>query len=796
LCLAACQGASVPASDSQQGHDAPGSSGSHQAALSSATSCGPLLERLQGELLAQVEERAEQARAGTNDYYPYPTVGGPVDLPLSPPPPVPPPLSAAEGQPSSPSSDGATSTGNAPSAGAPGGFSETTVQVPGVDEADFVKAEGDRIYLLHGQSLYVLGAWPADATTVLGAQEIEGEAADLFVYDDKVVVFSRIIGSLPGESDNIFPSYYYYYPTYTKLTVLDVASGTPEVLRESYVEGSYGSSRRHDGVVRTVVQHAVKAALDYPSVSYTDLFGHPRSQDQIDQQVELWVDLTTESIDASSLEDYLPARFERVDGRLQRQPFRCADYWWPAVGLTQAGSSSLVVLDLDEALDPLRSVSVLGQAERVYANDEALLLTQTDYRYYTGVSNSLETSIHRFNLDGARTSYAASGTVTGYIQSQFSLDEQDGVIRVSTTESNWNAVRMPFDPTGQVPTQPQGPVSRVVTLGTRGDRLVELGRTPDFGAGEQIYATRFLGDRGYVVTFRQIDPVFVVDLSDPAAPTVAGELEIPGFSNFLYPLPDHHLLTTGQDADERGVPLGVSLQIFDVRDASAPRLAHKYVFEGQGYSAANIDSRNISFHPDQDLVSFPYQDYTTGQSTLEVFHVSTSSGFTRVGGIHADSAQPTLSDCLVLLGYPQDPAYVQQLSQDPSYSQYLLEQCRYYNQETFRRGVFRDDTVFAISTSRVAAYTLDDLEGEPEGEVDLPATYPYYYGGGAMAGGAGAAGAAGSGNMGGAAGSAGLPPDGAVAGAAGAGGMGMGGAAGSASFPDGAMAGEGGASFD
>jgi len=782
LCLAACQGTSVD--DAAPGGQDGLISGSHQAALSSSSSCGPLLARLQGELLDQVDERAEQARRGGSNYYPYPEqgpvlagAGGSGGISAvedsAPSPALPPPPSSGPV-----SNDAANAAG--PSTG---GFSETTVQIPGVDEADFVKAEGDRIYLLHGQSLYVLAAWPADMTTLLGSQQIEGEAADLFVYDDKVVVFSRVYGGLPGENDNIFPSYYYYYPTYTKLTVLDVASGTPEILRESYVEGYYGSSRRHDGVVRTVVQHGVKAALDYPSVSYVDLFGQPRSQEQIDRQVELWVDLTTESIDASGLEDYLPARFERVDGALQRQPFRCADYWWPAVGLTQSGLSSLVMLDLDELTAPLRSVSVLGQAERVYANDEALLLTQTDYRYYTGASSSFETNIHRFDLDGASTSYTASGTVTGQIQSQFSLDEQDGVIRVSTTENNWNVQPPPIVllPTEE-PALPAGPVSRVVTLGTRGDRLVELGRTPDFGAGEQIYATRFLGDRGYVVTFRQIDPVFVVDLADPAAPTVAGELTIPGFSNFLYPLPDHHLLATGQDADENGFPLGVSLQIFDVRDADAPRLAHKYVLPGQGYSSANVDARNISFHPDQDLVSFPYQDYTTGQSTLEVFHVSTSEGFRRVGGIRPESADLTLADCLVLLGYPQDPAYLEQLSQDPYYSQYLLDQCRYSNQETFRRGVFRDDTVFSISTRRVAAYALDALDGAPEGEAVLPAEYPYYYYGGGMAGGAGA---------GGAAGSAGFPSGG----FAGTGGLGMGGGAGSASFPepDGAMAGAAGA---
>jgi hypothetical protein len=124
------------------------------------------------------------------------------------------------------------------------------------------------------------------------------------------------------------------------------------------------------------------------------------------------------------------------------------------------------------------------------------------------------------------------------------------VIGVPTTESNWGvAIPLPTVDEGAAiagagggvafPAPPAGPVSRVLTLGQRGKRLVELGRSPDFGANEQVYATRFLGDRAYVVTFRQIDPLFVIDRADPSAPKIAGELQLQGFSNFLYALPDH-----------------------------------------------------------------------------------------------------------------------------------------------------------------------------------------------------------------------------------------------------------------
>jgi uncharacterized secreted protein with C-terminal beta-propeller domain len=689
--------------------------GSHAAALTSGGSCDALLVRLQQDLLEQVDARAEELRRGNTIYY-----GGGVFIDDALP-------ADADSAPSlAPVSPGVANDAGALLAPA-GNFSQTTLQVEGVDEGDIVKADGDDLYLLHGRTLYVLDAVPAVETRIAGSLEIEGAPTELLVHDGKVVVFSYVYGDLQTPDNPSY--YYYYYPTYTKLTVIDVTGETPDVVRESYVEGDFGSSRRHDGVVRALVRHGVKAQLDYPSIAYVNPFGDPYSQAQVDLQVDLWVQLVTDAILHSSLEDYLPSRFERVGGTLQQQPLACNDYWLPAPGLTGAGASSVISLDLDDLAGPLHSATVVGYADRLYANDDVVLITQYDYRYYGFRQDSEElpsqqTFIHRFDLDGAEARYRATGRVDGYIQSQFSLDESDGVVRVSTTEERY--VRRPLEDGVTILTS-DGPISRVLTLGAQGKQLVELGRTPDFGATEQIYATRFIGDRGYVVTFRQVDPLFVLDLSDARAPRIAGELKIPGFSNFLYPLAEHHLLSIGQDADERGVAQGLALQIFDVRDAAAPSLAHKYVILGEGYSEASYDHRAISFHPEQDLVAFPYQSYTTGARSLEVFRVSPDDGISRVGGVPASDEPRSYEECLIIMGYPTDPAFLEQLEQDPAWRESILRECTYYDQESFRRGLFRADDLYAITTERVAAYELDQLDAPPVAEVELPDAY---YGGG------------------------------------------------------------------
>lgn len=751
--------------------------GEAQLQLERAADCDDLLTRIQDSILVQLSERADELKRG--EYFSDDPWGRPgravgaagtggsggveadvpaLDVGQSP------VRGDGAAAPSAPTGNsGALTPGpSAPSdpGGAEGegsGFSSTTAQVKAVDEADIVKTEGDRIYLLHGGTLFVIAGWPANATEILGSALVEGTPVEMFVKDGKAVVFSRVYGELANAA-NPADSYYYGYSGYTKITVLDVSSSAPSVLRESFIEGEYNAARRHDDVVRAVVQDGFKIPpLGSPSIDFTDPFGQPYPREDIEAQVDAWLARTTRSIRATELGDWLPREFEKQAGSLVAVAPRCADHYSPDPGLTQSGVTSVVSLDLADVTAPLGGAVVLGNAERVYSNEDVVLITQTDYRYTFDAEAKQQTIIHRFDIAGSNTAYSASGAVPGTIHDQFSLDERDGVIRVSTTEQPWGrgegvlidppGVVSPADPgvdpapptsaepalsdalpaptpiePAPAPAQPTS-VSRVLTLGVQGDRLEVLGSTEEFGATERIFATRFIGDRGYVVTFRQTDPLFVIDLADAADPHVVGELHIPGFSNYLFPLDDDHLFAIGRDATAEGFVQGLALQIFDVADPAQPKLEHRYIYPDAGDSPANIDHRAITFHPEGGVVAFPHLSYQTGESTLEVFEISSATGFTRLGGMGMTD-ELDLDQCLVkYFGYtaggPDLDGLRAQVANDPSWQREVLASCRYGHQ--FRRGLFRDDFVYGISNTGIYVHDIALLSAGAVSSLGLPA---------------------------------------------------------------------------
>jgi hypothetical protein len=738
--------------------DTPVTPGTTSAALTRVTSCDDVLARIQQDTITRLIARAEELRQPPPVYTGDPGII--IDEVLPPPPSVPEAESLDDnpllaGGNSSAPSDGDAIAG----AGSDGSFSDTTAQVRDVDEADVIKAAGDDLFVLQGSQLVKLHAWPAPELITVSAAAVEGSPLDMFVSDGKAVVFSSVYRELtppaPGQ-----PYGYYYYPSVTKISVFDVEQETPALLRESYLEGYYVSSRRHGDVVRAVIQDNYKVpTLDGVYIEYFSPFGEPYRQSDIDAQVDAWLERTTWAVLQTELSDWLPRQFTAIDGELVEQEPNCSDYYQPNLDLSQSGVTQVFSLELDEddGTSPLPAATVLARAERVYANADVVLMAQTSYGTFEN-NYSESTNLHRFDLDGADTVYAASGVLPGYVQSQFSLDERAGTIRVSTTQNDWDPV------TGQ-----NAVTNRVFALGTQGADLSVLGQTEVFGENEQIYATRFIGDRGYVVTFRQIDPLFVVDLADPTAPQVVGELHVPGFSNFLFPLDQDHLLAFGRDATPQGLPLGVALSIFDVSDPSAPALDHKFTYSGDDYSEANVDHRGISFHPDTGRIAFPLYDYTTGASTIEVFDVDAESGFARRGSLQPDVPEYSIEECVILLGYGTT-AYEDWVSSEialnPSFGDSLLAQCR--GIEQMRRGLFREDFVYGVSSLAVYAQDVDDLDEPSPFRASLPPAYyyDYYPTPGVIAGTGGAAGAAG------AAGSAGAETGGAAgaAGAAGAGG--------------------------
>jgi hypothetical protein len=242
--------------------------------------------------------------------------------------------------------------------------------------------------------------------------------------------------------------------------------------------------------------------------------------------------------------------------------------------------------------------------------------------------------------------------------------------------------------------------------------------------GETIFSTRFLGDVGYVVTFRQTDPLIAVDLSDPAAPSVLGQLEIPGFSDYMHPLGESHLLTIGRDASAQGQVQGLMLQVFDVSNPAAPKRTHTWRFADGGYSEANVNHKAFTFHTPAGtpegtgLLAFPYVSYSgTSGSSLELFNVSATDGFDKLGSISHTAMLQNL--CVAQNGgaIPPNMGGI-----DPGFTQPAYFSCV---PPEVRRGLFifgnEGDFVYSISHGGVLVHDIAELQ-EPVASVALP--YP------------------------------------------------------------------------
>jgi hypothetical protein len=268
---------------------------------------------------------------------------------------------------------------------------------------------------------------------------------------------------------------------------------------------------------------------------------------------------------------------------------------------------TVLTIDLERGLFSVDRDAIMAGAQTVYASTKGLYVASRRYVPAVEAGRALpertETEIHRFDasLPGA-TSYASSGTVTGFVLNQYSLSEHDGALRVASTEMpQW------FEGTRAADSE-----SFVTVLAARGARLAQLGRVGGLGRGERIYAVRFAGERGYVVTFREVDPLYTLDLSDPAAPRVLGELKIRGYSAYLHPLSDELLLGVGQDVGDEGRRLGTQLSLFDVSDPRLPvRRAVASLGDGSS-SQAEVDPHAFLFWRPAGLAVVPLQSFSPG----------------------------------------------------------------------------------------------------------------------------------------------------------------------------------------
>ena len=723
--------------------------GKASAALRRMQSCEELTQSLRADARVKMTERIDtEIRAVREGYagYGYGYGSGPtLGLP-----------SVAVGAPA-PQTAAPAPAGNAAGAAtdsAAPAHSDTETQVKGVDEADIVKADGTELYVLHGQKFLIVNAWPAPGMGLAGGLDIEGTPSEMFVANGKAVVFSTVDGAplfaaagiapraaysdsyaspvYAGVADVALPGGAYpggvaYQNPLTKVTVLALDGGNASVIRELYFEGSYLSSRRVGSKVRVVLEGGTHgpSLQYYPDFSQgsTSSTGVPVSPTQQDQ-ILAWQNLEAKNesaIAATSYSDWVPVSFTKDASGVKAGTMACNDFYVPTAGSTEFGVTQIQAFDLDAPADAPGSVAIVGAAETVYGNETSMVLAgraYTDpwvYRQQTltpGVATPNGTSttgtttpvipvetlnythLHLFDVarDPSQPAYVGSGTVPGDVKDQFALDEKNGTVRVTTTEQRSG----PPLANGN-----QNEVSHVFVLKNDGQALSLLGDAGEIAPGEQLYSTRYVGDKAYVVTWHVTDPLFVIDLANPAHPKILGELQIPGFSEYMHPLDDTHLLTIGRETNDTGHQhtdagywYGLSIQIFDVTDPLNPALAYKYVYDGGDYatSEATQDHKAFTYFDDRKLLAFPYvrqPGYGTTpdmgpSSTLEVFHVDVASGIQKLGSVDHSS----------LLGTMPNGNY---------------GYCGGYFDGSVRRGVFFENVVYSISYGGILANDVSNL---------------------------------------------------------------------------------------
>ncbi|MFC4050883.1 beta-propeller domain-containing protein [Actinomadura syzygii] len=498
--------------------------------------------------------------------------------------------------------------------------STTNSHEPGADEPDLVKTDGRRIVTVTGGELRVIDpatrrvAHTMDLPGSGGA--FRGGDAQLLLSGDRALVTTQQTAMLPMERRPLpGPGGFDDLPTptpvpTTRLTLVDL-SAAPKVIGTMTTEAGYVDARQTGSTVRVVMRST-------PRIQFPGGNGGKGEKQAIEAN--------RAAVLKAPLDAWLPS-FRTDDGGGRAATYRspCDQVSRPS---SYAGSSLLSVLtfDLAKGLGDPKAIAVAADGTTVYGNGKSLYVTGTPPTPYTWNSPPRapepRTDIYKFDVAGTeRPRYVASGSVKGFLLNQYSLSELDGNLRLATT-------------TSQIDTRERKSESAVYVLAQHGARLDEIGRVGGLGKGERIYSVRFLGTTAYVVTFRQVDPLYTLDLKDPRRPRLGGELKITGYSAYLHPLADGRLLGVGRDADASGRTLGLQVSLFDVSGAQ-PRKVASYRLPDES-SQAEFEPHAFLYWPQSGLTVIPVMNPGGGTSEALVLKIGGTS-ITRAGAVrHPD----------------------------------------------------------------------------------------------------------------------------------------------------------------
>lgn len=507
--------------------------------------------------------------------------------------------------------------------------SGTNNQVVGVDEADIVKTDGRYVYLSMNGALRIVEALNPK---VISVTKMAGDVREMFIEGDRAVIYTAS-GNRGRPCTYAYDCQFAGDGTATRITVFDISDrAAPKQMRQIDFSGSLMAARRIGHTIHTVVADNDAQAANY--------------------------DTWPEDMDTcGNKEDVVRKKFAQL--KFQNEQKIRQNVWFPTIkeknvetpmcgGLMETtikdGQAFTTVSSFDMFDDKTPAVTATIQTRpgAVFASANTLYLSVVHqktgaknkwYSFYPSINEVSEIHAFRIGETPKATKYMGSGVVPGHVLNQFAMDEWYGYLRIATS-------------VGRVPDPRVHSVLSVLAPGQNGN-LVRVGAIDNIAPGEDIRSVRFDEDRGYVVTFKKTDPLFVMDLYDPAKPAILGELKIPGFSTYMHRIDPDHLLSIGFDANDHGDFAyfdGVILQMFDVSKPTDPQLIHKEKIGTRGSSSeAATNHLAFNYFGDRGLLAIPMTICEGGSdgvygtslafSGLLVYNVDLDKGFTKLGGV-------------------------------------------------------------------------------------------------------------------------------------------------------------------
>lgn len=458
-------------------------------------------------------------------------------------------------------------------------YSTTNIQVEGVDEADIVKTDGKYIYSLSSGKLVITDAYPIEGSKIVSETGFEGLwPEEMFVSGDKLLLFGSAYITYDKEETGkqgvaaekmMYP--YYYGGSKTVARLYDISDrASPKLEKELDLEGSYLTSR-------LIGEYAYFVVNSWPH--YGDC--------------------------EEGQECIIPLM--REDGVEKRVAEATEIGYIPPM----PAKNFVTLVSMNLGSGETEKETIAGNAQDVFASQDNIYLAATVWLPVESpipegtpivkdieriiIGDQEETVINKFGLADGKIGYLGQGRVPGHVLNQFSMDEFMGNFRIATTS-------------GQLSRFGSQTSNNLYVLGK--DMKI-IGRLEDLAPGESIYSARFMGEKAYMVTFKKVDPLFVIDVSDPTNPRVLGKLKIPGYSDYLHPIDKDHLIGVGKEAIEAvkgdfAWYQGLKMAVFDVSDVENPVEMHKIVIGDRGTdSYALRDHKAFLYDKEKELLVLP-----------------------------------------------------------------------------------------------------------------------------------------------------------------------------------------------